>query len=43
MFVGQIPREWSEDEVRVLFEPFGEIFALNLLRDKQTRISKCKF
>lgn len=40
MFVGQIPKEWAEAECRQLLEPFGEIFALNLLKDKRTSKSK---
>ncbi|RWS28581.1 hypothetical protein B4U80_08024 [Leptotrombidium deliense] len=40
MFVGQIPRDWSENECRKLFEEFGEIYSLNVLRDKQTGVSR---
>lgn len=40
MFVGQIPRDWSEAECRQLFEEFGEIHSLNILRDKQTGQSR---
>lgn len=40
MFVGQIPRDWSEVECRQLFSEFGEISSLNVLRDKQTGLSR---
>ncbi|XP_074599993.1 CUGBP Elav-like family member 1-A isoform X2 [Brevipalpus obovatus] len=34
MFVGQIPRDWSEAECRELFQEFGDIHSLNILKDK---------
>ena len=40
MFVGQIPRDWTEAECRQLFSEFGEISSLNVLRDKQTGLSR---
>lgn len=40
MFVGQIPREWLEAECKKLFEEFGEIHSLNVLRDKQSGQSR---
>ena len=40
MFVGQIPRDWSETECRNLFLEFGEIYSLNVLRDKTTGSSR---
>jgi hypothetical protein len=40
MFVGQIPRDWKEADCRRLLEQFGDIYALNLLRDKKTSKSK---
>ncbi|KAI6194727.1 BMA-ETR-1, isoform f [Aphelenchoides besseyi] len=40
MFVGQIPRNWNEAECRELFEEFGPVFQLNVLRDKQTQASR---
>lgn len=42
MFVGQLPREWNEEDCRRLLEPFGPIYHLNLLRDKVTNKSKGK-
>ncbi|KAH7644145.1 cugbp elav-like family member 2 isoform x3 [Dermatophagoides farinae] len=40
MFVGQIPRDWYEDDCRQLLEPYGEIYAINILKDKETKKSK---
>jgi hypothetical protein len=40
MFVGQIPRDWKEADCRTLLEQFGDIYAINLLRDKKTSKSK---
>uniref|UniRef100_A0A8C9ZAC6 CUGBP Elav-like family member 2 n=1 Tax=Sander lucioperca TaxID=283035 RepID=A0A8C9ZAC6_SANLU len=34
MFVGQIPRSWSETELKELFEPFGPVHQINILRDR---------
>ncbi|KAM4593619.1 CUGBP Elav-like family member 1 isoform 10-T10 [Odontesthes bonariensis] len=34
MFVGQIPRSWSEEQLRELFEPFGAVYEINILRDR---------
>uniref|UniRef100_A0A672SLK3 CUGBP Elav-like family member 1 n=1 Tax=Sinocyclocheilus grahami TaxID=75366 RepID=A0A672SLK3_SINGR len=34
MFVGQIPRMWSEDQLRELFEPYGAVYEINVLRDR---------
>lgn len=40
MFVGQIPRNWNETECRELFEEFGPVYQLNVLRDKNTQNSR---
>uniref|UniRef100_A0A914ZR90 Protein alan shepard n=1 Tax=Parascaris univalens TaxID=6257 RepID=A0A914ZR90_PARUN len=40
MFVGQIPRSWGEQECRELFEQFGSVYQLNVLRDKTTQASR---
>ncbi|XP_073445104.1 CUGBP Elav-like family member 2 isoform X9 [Dendrobates tinctorius] len=34
MFVGQIPRSWSEKELKDLFEPYGAVYQINVLRDR---------
>lgn len=40
LFCGQIPRNMSFKSVRQLFEKFGEISRLNILRDKNTGESR---
>lgn len=40
MFVGQIPRDWTEEDCRTLFSEFGDIYSLNVLRDKTTSLSR---
>ena len=40
MFCGQIPRQMSESELRILFGRYGRIYKLNILRDKQNGESK---
>ncbi|XP_038663166.1 CUGBP Elav-like family member 1 isoform X6 [Scyliorhinus canicula] len=34
MFVGQIPRSWSEKELKELFEQYGAVYEINVLRDR---------
>uniref|UniRef100_A0A674CYG2 CUGBP Elav-like family member 2 n=1 Tax=Salmo trutta TaxID=8032 RepID=A0A674CYG2_SALTR len=34
MFVGQIPRSWTETELKELFEPYGAVHQINILRDR---------
>uniref|UniRef100_V9KQC7 CUGBP Elav-like family member 2 n=1 Tax=Callorhinchus milii TaxID=7868 RepID=V9KQC7_CALMI len=34
MFVGQIPRSWTEKELKELFEPYGAVHQINVLRDR---------
>lgn len=43
MFVGQIPKTWDEHKLRRLFEQFGRVHTLNVLRDKVTSISRGEF
>ena len=40
MFIGQIPKTWSEVEVRNLLEKYGPIYQLNILREKGSVLSK---
>ncbi|XP_023031376.2 CUGBP Elav-like family member 2 isoform X4 [Drosophila willistoni] len=40
MFVGQIPKTWDETKLRRMFEQFGHVHTLNVLRDKVTSISR---
>lgn len=42
MFVGQVPKHLNEPELRTLFEEFGRVFQINVLRDKVTKQSKGK-
>ena len=34
IYVGNIPRQASEDDLRPLFEPFGKIMSVNIIKDK---------
>ncbi|KIH63911.1 hypothetical protein ANCDUO_05782, partial [Ancylostoma duodenale] len=36
----QIPRHWNEPDCRKLFEKYGPVFSLNILRDRQTQVSR---
>lgn len=40
MFVGQIPLNYDESDLLQLFEPFGKIYELKLLRNPMTKKSK---
>lgn len=42
MFVGQVPRSMDENDLRELFEEFGRVHQINVLRDKATGASKGK-
>lgn len=42
MFVGQVPRSMDEAKLRQMFEEFGRVHTINVLRDKSTGISKGK-
>ena len=44
MFVGQLPKHWDESDVRKIFESFGTIYSLNVLRDREHGVSRgCAF
>ncbi|KPI92909.1 CUGBP Elav-like family member 2 [Papilio xuthus] len=40
MFVGQVPRSMDENDLRQMFEEFGRVHQINVLRDKMTGASK---
>ena len=40
MFVGQVPRNMDENDLRGMFEDFGPVYQINVLRDKITGQSK---
>lgn len=44
LFIGQIPKDYTDKDVRNLFEPYGEIHSFNMLEDKSTGQHKgCAF
>lgn len=40
IYVGNIPRETSESEIRSAFEQYGEVSTVNLIKDKYTNTLK---
>lgn len=40
MFLGQIPKMWTETEIHDLLDSFGPIYSLNILREKGSALSK---
>lgn len=36
LFIGQVPRTWTDKELRPLFDQYGEIHDLTVLYDKYT-------
>ncbi|ONK79996.1 uncharacterized protein A4U43_C01F12640 [Asparagus officinalis] len=40
VFIGGLPRDATEEDLRELCEPFGEIFEVKLVKDKEKRESK---
>ena len=36
LFVGQVPRNWEIDQLRPVFEPYGEIQEISILKDRTT-------
>lgn len=40
LFVGQLPKHINEDQLRPIFEEYGEIIELAILRDKYSQAHK---
>ena len=40
IYVGNLPRKAGEDDLRPVFEPFGKIMSVNVIKDKFTGESK---
>ncbi|TGZ32467.1 CUGBP Elav-like family member 2 [Temnothorax longispinosus] len=36
MFVGQVPHDMDENDLRMMFEEYGRVHQINILRDKIT-------
>jgi len=36
LFIGQVPRTWTDKELRPIFDQYGEIHDLTVLHDKYT-------
>lgn len=42
LFVGQIPKNFTEQQVKEIMEPYGTISELSIIKDKETMCSKGK-
>lgn len=40
LFIGQIPKHFDEDEIRPIFEKYGEIYEIVILKDRATGVSR---
>ncbi|CAL9769893.1 unnamed protein product, partial [Musa acuminata subsp. burmannicoides] len=40
VFIGGLPRDASEEDLRELAEPFGDIYEVRVMKDKDTKESK---
>jgi RNA recognition motif-containing protein len=40
IYVGNIPRETTESEIRAAFEQYGEVSTVNLIKDRYTNMLK---
>ncbi|CAK0784107.1 hypothetical protein CVIRNUC_007310 [Coccomyxa viridis] len=43
LFVGQVPRDVTEEQLRPLFEPYGDIEHINILRTHRGQSAGCAF
>lgn len=43
LFVGQVPKNFTEQQVKELMEPYGAISELNIIKDKETMCSRGLF
>ncbi|XP_003383400.1 PREDICTED: CUGBP Elav-like family member 6 isoform X2 [Amphimedon queenslandica] len=43
LFVGQIPKEYDEEQIKALLEEFGPIHEINIIKDKEKRSKGCAF
>ncbi|XP_017770197.1 PREDICTED: putative uncharacterized protein DDB_G0289981, partial [Nicrophorus vespilloides] len=40
MFVGQVPKSMDENDLKRMFEEYGRVHSINVLRDKNSGVSK---
>lgn len=43
MFVGQVPHDMDENDLRTMFEEYGRVHQINILRDKITGSHRGEF
>ena len=40
LFIGQIPKHFDETDIKPIFESFGEIYEIVILKDRATGVSR---